>query len=39
MYWNQVQGGKVASSSKQATERDSGVTIKNTVDDIEEDLM
>ena len=34
MYWNQVAG-----SSKQATLGDSGVTLQNTVDDIEEHLM
>ena len=39
MYWNQVQGWKVAGSSKQATLGDSGVTLQNTVDDIEEHLM
>ena len=39
MYWNQVQGRKVAGSSKQATLGDSGVTLQNTVDDIEEHLM
>ena len=39
MYWNQVQGRKVAGSRKQATLRDSGVTFKNTVDDIEEHLL
>ena len=39
MYWNQVQGWKVAGSSKQATLGDSGVTLQNTVDDIEEHLV
>ena len=39
MYWNQVQGRKVAGSSKQATVGDSGVTLQNKVDDIEEHLM
>ena len=39
MYWNQVQGRKVADSSKQAPLGDSGVTLQNTVDDIEEHLM
>ena len=39
MYCNQVQGRKVAGSSKQATLGDSGVTPQNTVDDIEEHLM
>ena len=39
MYWNQVQGRKVAGSSKQATVGDSEVTLQNTVDDIEEHLM
>ena len=39
MHWNQVQGRKVAGSSKQATVGDSGVTPQNTVDDIEEHLM
>ena len=39
MYGNQVQGRKVAGSSKQATVGDSGVTLQNTVDDIEEHLM
>ena len=36
MYGNQVQVRKVADSSKQATLGDSGVTLQNTVDDIEE---
>ena len=35
----QVQGWKVAGSSKQATLGDSGVTLQNTVDDIEEHLV
>ena len=39
MYWNQAQGRKVASSSKQATVEDSGLTLQNTVDDIEEHRM
>ena len=39
MYWNQVQDRKVASSSKQATSGDSGVSLQNTVDDNEEHLM
>ena len=39
MYLNQVQGRKVVDSSKQATLEDSGVTLQNTVDDIEEHLM
>ena len=39
MYWNQVQGREVAGSSKQATAGDSGLTVQNTVDDIEEHLM
>ena len=39
MYLNQVQGRKVADSSKQATIADSGVTLQNTVHDIEEHLM
>ena len=39
MHWNQVQGRKVVCSSKQATVGDSGVTLQNTVDDIEEHLM
>ena len=39
MNWNQVQGRKVAGSSKQAAVGDSGVTLQNTVDDIEEHLM
>ena len=39
MYGNQVQGRKVAGSSKQATVGDSGVTLQNTVDDVEEHLM
>ena len=39
MYGNQVHGGKVAGSSKQATVGDSGVTLQNTVDDVEEHLM
>ena len=36
MYSSQVQGRKVADSSKQATLGDSGLTIQNTVEDIEE---
>ena len=39
MYGNQLQGRKVAGSSKQATVGDSGVTLQNTVDDVEEHLM
>ena len=39
MYGNQVQGRKVAGSSKQATVEDSVVTLQNTVDDVEEHLM
>ena len=39
MYWNQVQGRKVAGAGKRATLRDSGVTLQNTVDDIEGHLM
>ena len=39
MYWNQVQGRKVAGSSKQATLGDSGVSLQSTVDDTEEHLM
>ena len=39
MYGNQVQGRKVAGSSKQATVEDSGVTLQNTVDDAEKHLM
>lgn len=39
MYGNQVQGRKVAGSSKQATVEDSGVTLQNTVDDVEKHLM
>ena len=39
MYGNQVQGRKVAGSSKQAIVGDSGVTPQNTVDDVEEHLM
>ena len=38
MYGNQVQGRKVAGSSKQATV-DSRVTLQNTVDDVEEHLI
>ena len=38
MYWNQVQGRKLADSSKQATLGDSGVTLPNTVGDIKEHL-
>ena len=34
LYWNQVQGRKVAYASKQATLGDSGVTLQNTVHDI-----
>ena len=33
-----MQGRKAAGSSKQATVGDSGVTLQNTVDDIEEHL-
>ena len=39
MYGNQVQGRKVAGSSKQATIGDSGVTLQNRVDGVEEHLM
>ena len=39
MYWNQVQGRKVAYASKQAILGDSGVTLQNTVHDIKEHLM
>ena len=39
MYCNQLQGRKVADSSKQAILGDSRVTLQNTVDDIEEHLM
>ena len=39
MYWNQVQGRKVAGSSKQAILGDSRVTLQNKMDDIEEHLM
>ena len=39
IYWNQVQGRKVGGSSKQATVGDSGLTLQNTMDDIEEHLM
>ena len=39
MHWNPVQGRKVAGSSKQATVGDSGVTLQNTVDDVEEHLV
>ena len=39
MYGNQVQGRKVAGASKQATVGDSGVTLQNTMDDVEEHLM
>ena len=34
-----MQGRKVAGSSKQAIVGDSGVTLQNTVDDVEEHLM
>ena len=34
-----MQGRKVAYASKQATLGDSGVTLQNTVDDIEEHLI
>ena len=34
-----MQGRKVAGSSKQATLRDSGVTLQNTMDDVEKHLM
>ena len=39
MYGDQVQGRKVAGSNKQATVGDSGMTLQNTVDDVEEHLM
>ena len=39
LYWNQVQGRKVAYASKQATLGDSGVTLQNTVHDLKEHLM
>ena len=39
MYENQVQGRKVACSSKRATVGDSGVTLQNTVDAVEEHPM
>ena len=39
MYWNRVQGKKVDGSGKQVTLEDSGLTLQNTVDDIEEHLM
>ena len=34
-----MQGRKVAGSNKQATVEDSGVTLQNTVDDVEKHLM
>ena len=39
MYGNQVQGRTVAGSRKQAIVGDSGVTLQNKVDDVEEHLM
>ena len=39
MYGNQVQGRKVAGSSKQATVGDSGLTLQNTVDDVKKHLI
>ena len=39
MYGNQVQGRKVAGSSKQATVEDSRVTLQSTVDDVEKHVM